>query len=203
MSEREAPGGSDAGTVYGLVSMRMIRLFVMLRRSGIMAQRRQFGLSETEWRIMTQLGDTAPLSLNGLLWWEKDHPDDLAAVRWLTANAVDTPVILEAYGGGYVHNGRISMATGFPTVLGWEGHEHQWRGTREEIDPRKADVERLYTTPSEVEFRELLAKYGVRYVVVGRSEKGKFGLTDADIRRYERWLTPVFESGEVRVFERR
>jgi len=66
MSEREAPGGSDAGTVYGLVSMRMIRLFVMLRRSGIMAQRRQFGLSETEWRIMTQLGDTAPLSLNGL-----------------------------------------------------------------------------------------------------------------------------------------
>lgn len=66
MSEREAPVNPDAGTVYGLVSMRMIRLFVMLRRSGIMAQRRQFGLSETEWRIMTQLGDTAPLSLNGL-----------------------------------------------------------------------------------------------------------------------------------------
>ena len=51
---------------YGLVSMRMIRLFVMLRKSGILAQRRKFGLSETEWRIMTQLGETAPLSLNGL-----------------------------------------------------------------------------------------------------------------------------------------
>ena len=51
---------------YGLVSMRMIRLFVVLRRSGILAQRRQFGLSETEWRIMTQLGENAPLSLNGL-----------------------------------------------------------------------------------------------------------------------------------------
>jgi DNA-binding MarR family transcriptional regulator len=46
--------------------MRMIRLFVMLRKSGILAQRRRFGLSETEWRIMTQLGETASLSLNGL-----------------------------------------------------------------------------------------------------------------------------------------
>jgi DNA-binding MarR family transcriptional regulator len=55
-----------AKTIYGLVSMRMIRLFVMLRKSGVMAQRRQFGLSETEWRIMTQLGEAAPLSLNGL-----------------------------------------------------------------------------------------------------------------------------------------
>jgi len=38
----------------------------MMRKSGILAQRRRFGLSETEWRIMTQLGESAPLSLNGL-----------------------------------------------------------------------------------------------------------------------------------------
>ena len=66
MSEPEAAAKPEAGTIYGLVSMRMIRLFVMLRKSGILAQRRQFGLSETEWRIMTQLGEAAPLSLNGL-----------------------------------------------------------------------------------------------------------------------------------------
>ena len=66
MSDVEATMKPAAGTLYSLVSMRMIRLFVLLRKSGIMAQRRQFGLSETEWRIMTQLGDAAPLSLNGL-----------------------------------------------------------------------------------------------------------------------------------------
>src|SRR6478735_795817 len=66
MSRPEAVGRAEAGTIYGLVSMRMIRLFVMLRKSGILAQRRLFGLSETEWRIMTHVGDTAPLSLNGL-----------------------------------------------------------------------------------------------------------------------------------------
>ena len=62
--EAAAKGGAKAD--FGLVSMRMIRLFVILRRTGILAQRRQFNLSETEWRIMTQLGETAPLSLNGL-----------------------------------------------------------------------------------------------------------------------------------------
>lgn len=66
MNDQQVTRRRGAGAIYGLVSMRMIRLFVMLRRSGVLAQRRQFGLSETEWRIMTQLGETAPLSLNGL-----------------------------------------------------------------------------------------------------------------------------------------
>lgn len=66
MNDQQVTRRRGAGAIYGLVSMRMIRLFVMLRRSGVLAQRRQFGLSETEWRIMTQPGETAPLSLNGL-----------------------------------------------------------------------------------------------------------------------------------------
>jgi len=66
MSTAPATAKAESRTLQGLVSMRMIRLFVMLRKSGIMAQRRQFDLSETEWRIMTQLGETAPVSLNGL-----------------------------------------------------------------------------------------------------------------------------------------
>ena len=66
MNQAEAATNGGAKVDFGLVSLRMIRLFVILRRAGILAQRRLFGLSETEWRIMTQLGETAPLSLNGL-----------------------------------------------------------------------------------------------------------------------------------------
>jgi DNA-binding MarR family transcriptional regulator len=66
MDQAEAAANGGAKVDFGLVSLRMIRLFVILRRAGILAQRRLFGLSETEWRIMTQLGETAPLSLNGL-----------------------------------------------------------------------------------------------------------------------------------------
>lgn len=50
----------------GLVSMRMVILFTLMRRSTIISQRRVFGLSEIEWRIMTQVSETASLSLNGL-----------------------------------------------------------------------------------------------------------------------------------------
>jgi len=50
----------------GLVTMRMIRMFMTLRRAGILAQRRRFGLSEIEWRVMVELGDRNARSLNGL-----------------------------------------------------------------------------------------------------------------------------------------
>jgi len=62
-AETEVRAGGD---IYSLVSMRMIRLFVMLRKAGVLAHRRQFEVSETEWRIMTQLGERAPVSLNRL-----------------------------------------------------------------------------------------------------------------------------------------
>lgn len=50
----------------GLVSMRLVILNTLMRRSMIIAQRRLFGLSEIEWRIMTQVSEGVSLSLNGL-----------------------------------------------------------------------------------------------------------------------------------------
>ena len=50
----------------GLVSMRMVILFTLMRRSTLISQRHLFGLSEIEWRIMTQVGNGISLSLNGL-----------------------------------------------------------------------------------------------------------------------------------------
>lgn len=58
--------GTQAKRLGHLTSMQMILLFILMRRSGSMAQRRLFDLSDNEWRIMTQLGGFAPLSLNGL-----------------------------------------------------------------------------------------------------------------------------------------
>ncbi len=70
MNEELARSGRSptqrSGPLGELVTMRMIILFGLLRRSGVLAQRRQFDLSETEWRIMVQVGEFAPLSLNGL-----------------------------------------------------------------------------------------------------------------------------------------
>jgi DNA-binding MarR family transcriptional regulator len=61
-SIRRAPDGR----IGGLVSMRMVILFTLMRRSTLISQRHLFGLSEIEWRIMTQLDVGISLSLNGL-----------------------------------------------------------------------------------------------------------------------------------------
>jgi DNA-binding MarR family transcriptional regulator len=65
-ADPEDGGAGHAASLHGLVTMQMVRLFTLMRRGGILAQRRRFGLSEIEWRIMTQLGSGARLSLNSL-----------------------------------------------------------------------------------------------------------------------------------------
>ena len=88
MSEADPAAGraSASGVLQSLVTIRMIRLFILLRRGGVLAQRRRFDLSEIEWRIMTQLGETAPLSLNGLA-------DGLAQDRGQLSRAVKAMVV--------------------------------------------------------------------------------------------------------------
>ncbi len=151
----------------------------------------------------TYSGVTA-LTLDGLAWWRDQFPDDLAAAKWLRANANGTPVIVEAPGGGYSHHGRMAMATGFPAVMGWDGHEHQWRGQRTEIDPQKADAVAIYTTDDANELLRLLAKYDVRYLVVGDWERSQpeLELTEADNRRFGTVLKEVFSSGGTVIYER-
>ncbi|AKH44324.1 DNA-binding MarR family transcriptional regulator [Altererythrobacter atlanticus] len=67
VSAREKPRPSRrTGPLARLVSMRMVVLFNLMRRSNLLTQRRLLGLAEIEWRIVAYLGEFAPLSLNGL-----------------------------------------------------------------------------------------------------------------------------------------
>jgi YYY domain-containing protein len=113
-------------------------------------------------------------SLGGLDWLRERAPGDVAAIAWLRAQAPDHAVVLEAVGPDYSGFGhaRISTFTGRPAVLGWAGHELQWRH-----DPgrREADVRTLYTTTDERLASELLGRYGVDYVVAGPIERADYG----------------------------
>ena len=62
-------GSLPAGPMSKLVTMRMVILFNLLRRSALLTQRKDFGLSEIEWRIMTLMNrgeHPEPLSLNDI-----------------------------------------------------------------------------------------------------------------------------------------
>jgi YYY domain-containing protein len=139
------------------------------------------------------------LSLDGLRWWRGGNAGDLEAAAWLAENSPRDSVILEASTpGGYAHNGRISLASGRPTVLGWLGHEHQWRGNaaRAELDARQADVESAYGRANAAELETILRRYSVGYVVVGNLERGMGYYSPASEDAMRQVLTPAFTSSD-------
>jgi len=97
--------------------------------------------------------------------------DDLAVINWFNENVSGTPVIVEASIGAYRGDGsRISIATGLPTVLGWERHEQQQRYVADSA-VRFRDVQAFYQTPDVAEKMAFLRQYGVSYVIVGDIER--------------------------------
>ncbi len=143
-------------------------------------------------------------TLDGIAFLRRFQPDDAAAIDWLQANVKGAPVLLEAQGGSYSQYNRISMATGLPTLLGWDGHELQWRGDRygEVTAGRPEAIERIYRTARGRELVDLMRQWNVEYLYVGPLEREKYRLTSASIARFEQVLWKVYENGAVRIYRR-
>ncbi len=140
-------------------------------------------------------------TLDGTLWIKNSNPDDYAGIQWLNSNATDGAVILEAPGPQYTFYDRVSVATGLETVLGWGGHEVQWRGNGDEAAKRESDVEKIYKTVDPGEARVLLRKYGVDFVIVGGLEREKYGLTGPLINKFGKLGQMVFNQGSMQIFK--
>ena len=83
-------------------------------------------------------------------------------------------MIAEASGDDYTEGGRISAATGLPTLLQWPGHEVQWRGTDELLRGRRDDLKLLYTSSDTNAVRSVVTRYDITYVVVGPRERADY-----------------------------
>jgi len=138
------------------------------------------------------------------------YPDDWAAIQWMRSNLTGLPVLLEASQGSYHHAGRFSAFTGFPSVLGWDYHEYQWRGTYQEQSDRLADIQTIYTTRDEAQALALLRRWNVSIVIVGRTEREFIESTcqqpeqscnaQKAVEKFKNMLTPLFSQGETTIF---
>jgi YYY domain-containing protein len=154
-------------------------------------------------------------TLDGARLFHNQYPDDAAAADWLLhapAGVVAEAVSRDAYSDF----GRISAYSGQPTVLGWIFHEQQWRGGLTEQEShlqnltcrannsgftnrmRSDDVACLYQTSSWDEAAEVINEYHIRYVVVGTLERQSYRVNETLFKTY---LTQVFESGAVVIYE--
>ncbi len=175
------------------------------------------GLVYTLMAIPSRAGDfSGSPNLDGASSVATNNPDDWAAIRWLDANAEQgmpagsVPVILEApWFGSYNYNGRISVFTGFPTVLGWAGHEGQWRGNYDQQAIREPDIASIYTTSDGQTMLDLLHKWNVKYVILGSPELAYIQsvcsqsggcTTSSALRKFNQVLQPVFNQGQVTIY---
>jgi YYY domain-containing protein len=137
-------------------------------------------------------------TLDGLGWLRASAPGDVEAIAWLREHAPEDAVLLEAAGPDYSGFGhaRMSTFTGRPAVIGWAGHELQWKH-----DPgtRAADVRQLYMAADAAAARPGLARYGVRYVVVGPIERADYG--DAGLAKWDELGRRVFDSNGTTVWD--
>jgi uncharacterized membrane protein len=160
-----------------------------------------------EFRGPVDSANRLPATLNGLAQMATFNPDDYAAIMWLRQNVSGTPTIVEAVGGQYSPqgHGRVSASTGIPTLLGWAGHEYQWRGySTPEPAEREPLVRDIYTVPGweNSSIANVLNQYDVAYIYVGNLERGTYGVDGRlpGLNKFNEQLEVAYQGGSVTIY---
>jgi uncharacterized membrane protein len=148
-----------------------------------------------------------PLTLDALAYLRESDADELAAIRWVRANTRPDSVILQAVGTSYrAAEGRVSATTGRPTLLGWEGHEVQWRGPafQDQAAGRSETVRAVYGGDGPgPQLARLLETWRIDYVYLGPGEQAKYDVQPQVHARLERVMDLAFRRGRVHIYRRR
>ena len=138
------------------------------------------------------------LTLDGLKFLESSGMAIPEAMDWIRENVSNEDVLIEAPGGSYTSHGRFSGWTGRPGVLGWTGHQSQWRGGDEWWIDRNSDLERIYSSADDAETLALIDRYSADYLIVSPNERQKY--TGLDVSKFDRIGHRVFENEQVTIY---
>lgn len=143
----------------------------------------------------------------GLKWWQDKYPQDYEAFLYLLSIQKDLPSndklrnIVEAEGDSFADFNFYSTFLGWPTVLGWYGHEWTWWGDNTEIEKVKQEVREIYLGESFEVTAELFEKYQTDYIIIGAIEKGRYNRESIQYEKLRSFGEIVFENSEVEIIE--
>lgn len=141
--------------------------------------------------------ETQDAGLSAIAHLEERGDGLYAAVTWgLETLDPARDVVVEAVDESYGDGNRFSSFTGVATLLGWPGHERQWRADVREAERRDA-VAAIYLGDGAARDRAV-RDWGVTHVLVGDAERIAFGPTPAITQAG--WPL-AFEDGVTQVFE--
>lgn len=150
--------------------------------------------------IPSRADSNAPLTLDGTAYLAHEAPDEYAAIQWLNANVPGAPVILEAPGGSFrAETSRVSGYTGLPTLLGWDGHEAQWRKNFTQGASRSQAIADIYNSRDVEQTLALLNQYNIGYIYVGGREKAQY--SPFGLAKFDTIADVVFRLGNVTIYK--
>jgi YYY domain-containing protein len=122
--------------------------------------------------------------------------EELEAIQWL--RSAPYGIVAEAVGGSYSGFARVSTHSGLPAVLGWDGHESQWRGGAVEMGTRKPDIAELYRAKDWSQAKAVIEKYNIRYITLGSLERSEYR---PDELLFDQNLSTVFRNASITIYE--
>ena len=154
------------------------------------------------WTISSGLAPSNGFTLDSAAHLARDSEDDYAAIQWINAS-LPKGVLAEAARGGtsYSGFGRIATYTGLTSVIGWDFHEWQWRGSWVEQGTRVQDLSTLYMTRDWFEAQEIMDRYGIDYVYVGLLETSTY--RPLSLTKFSVFLDEIYRNANVVIYARR
>jgi len=146
--------------------------------------------------------DPAP-TLNGLAYVGET---ELSVIDWLRENTDPDDLVLEGKGASYrAEYARLSAATGRATLLGWDGHESQWRGDAygSMAQGRPEALDGVYRNSSAEQLRAVVDQWEIAYVVVGPAERTQYGIPPGVEDRLGAVMELAFQTGDFRIYRQR
>jgi uncharacterized membrane protein len=166
-------------------------------------------------KILDRMTEPAPHNLDGMAYMDyasydwmgvMDLSEDGRAIRWMQANVAGSPVIVEAnLRDLYRWGSRFSIYTGLPGVVGWEWHQQQQRALTPGVwvSERIAEIDHFYTTSDPASAAAFLAKYNVKFIVVGQLEHNVYpaaGLEKFPALEGSLWKA-VYQDGSTIIYQ--
>ena len=166
-----------------------------------------FPFTATRGRSFDRMAPDLPLTLNGMDYMtqakhrefsserrvsaETDLSLDYQLARWLQENVEGSPVIIEGRqpGSEYQWNGRMSILTGLPSVLGWNWHQRQQRTfhpMNQWVFQRERNILQFYNTKDIDVAVDIIHHFSIKYII--RSGLEKVHSTAEGLEKFDRMV---------------
>ena len=161
----------------------------------------------TRARSFDRMAPELPLTLDGLDYMTQarhyesaptsdegayiDLAVDHKLIRWLQENVSGSPVIIEGRRrpSEYQWNGRMSIATGLPSVLGWNFHQRQQRTFHPMsiwVEQRERNIQQFYNSPDIDIAVDIINHFDIKYII--RSGLEEIQATAEGLQKFDRMV---------------